>query len=171
MMKAGLQPPISVAFAAFLEGGMSINVAARNARNVPSIARALGCRFSRDRRRLTVFLSRAQAAAVLADLRGNGAVAVVFAEPSTHESWQFKGGDAREEPLARGDAGRIRAYVETFVQGVRPLGHPPDLIRLLFAGPREAPVPADWAAVAFTPTAVFTQTPGQAAGEPLRSDP
>lgn len=160
--------PISAAFATFLEGGMSINVAARDARNLPSIARALGCRFSLDRRRLTVFLSRAQAAAVLADVRANGAVAVVFVEPSTHKSWQFKGGDAREEPLARGDAGRIRSYVETFVRDVTPLGHPPDLIRLLFAGPRETPPPDDWAAVTFTPAAVFTQTPGQAAGKPLR---
>jgi hypothetical protein len=159
---------ISRDFATFLEGGMSINVAARDARNLPSIARALGCRFSRDRRRLTVFLSRTQATAVLADVRDNGAIAVVFAEPSTHKSWQFKGGDAREEPLARGDGGRIRAYVETFVRDVTPLGHPPDLIRLLFAGPREAPPPEDWTSVTFSPAAVFTQTPGQAAGEPLR---
>jgi hypothetical protein len=159
---------ISAAFATVLEGGMSINVAARDARNLPSISRALGCRFSRDRRRLTVFLSRAQAAAVLADVRDNGAVAVVFADPSTHESWQFKGADAREEPLARGDAGRIRTYVETFVRDVTPLGHRPELIRLLFAGPRETPPPDDWAAVTFTPADVFTQTPGQAAGEPLR---
>jgi hypothetical protein len=159
---------IRAPFATFLEGGMSINVAARDVRNLPSIARALGCRFSRDRRRLTVFLSRTQSPAVLADLRENGAIAVVFAEPSTHKSWQFKGDDAREEPLARGDSGRIQAYVETFVRDVTALGHPPDLIRLLFTSPRESPAPGDWTAVTFTPAAVFTQTPGQAAGEPLR---
>lgn len=162
------EPLLSAPFATFLEGGMSINVAARDARNLPSISRALGCRFSRDRRRLTVFLSRSQAAAVLADVRENGAIAVVFADPATHESWQFKGGDAREEPLARGDAGRIRAYVETFVRDVTPLGYPPDLIRLLFTSPREAPAPGDWTTVTFTPAAVFTQTPGQAAGERVR---
>ena len=43
-----------------------------------------------------------------------------------------------------------------------------DLIRLLFASPREAPAPGDWTAVSFTPAEVFTQTPGQAAGQLVR---
>lgn len=159
---------LSAPFATFLEGGMSINIAARGAGNLPSIARAMGCRFSRDRRRVTVFLSRAQSAGLLADVREHGTVAVVFSEPATHRSWQFKGADAREEPLARGDAGRIQAYVETFVRDVAPLGHPPELVRTLFASPRSSEPPADWTAVTFTPTDVFTQTPGLAAGEPVR---
>ena len=167
-MNKEFAPLLGPTFAAFLEGGMSINVAARGAGNLPSIARALGCRFSGDRRRLTVFLSRSQSAAVLADVQEHGAIAVVFAQPSTNQSWQFKGRDARVEPLGRGDGGRIRAYVESFVEGVARLGYPPDRIRLLFASPREAPAPEDWAAVTFTPTDVFTQTPGQSAGQPLR---
>ena len=161
-------PLVGPTFATFLEGAMSINVAARGAGNLPSITRALGCRFSGDRRRLTVFLSRSQSAAVLADVQEHGVIAVVFAQPATHQSWQFKGRDARVGPLARGDAGRIRAYVEAFVGDVAMLGYPPDRIRLLFASPREVPAPEDWAAVTFTPTEVFTQTPGQSAGQPLR---
>jgi hypothetical protein len=61
-------------------GGVSIIVAGRDARNETTVARAVGCRMAEDGRRITVFLSAAQSGALLADVRANGCVAVVFSE-------------------------------------------------------------------------------------------
>lgn len=148
---------------------MSVCVASRGRGGIPAVSRALGCRVSRDRRRLSVYLSRSQAADILEDVRANGTIAVVASHPVTHRSYQFKGTDAAVTPLGRGEPARIRAYVETFLRVVEPEGYSPRLIRALFAGPRETP--EDWVAVTFTPTSAFSQTPGPSAGDPLGDAP
>jgi len=157
------------ALVALLEGGVSVCVATRGRDGLPSLSRALGCKVSRDRRRLSVFLARSQAADVLEDVRAHGAIALVASHPLTHRSYQFKGTDAAVRPLGRGEAARVRAYVETFVRVVEPEGYSPRLIRALFASPPETP--EDWVAVTFTPTSAFSQTPGPSAGDPLGEAP
>ena len=84
-------------------GGVSIIVAGRDARNETTVARAVGCRMAEDGRRITVFLSAAQSGALLADVRANGCVAVVFSEPTTHRAIQLKGTDAAIVPLTAED--------------------------------------------------------------------
>jgi hypothetical protein len=148
---------------ALMRGAASIHVASRNADNVASVARALGCRVADDVSRVTTFLWAAQARDVLADLQDCREVAVVFSRPSTHRTIQLKGEDACVGPLAPGDLERIGAYVEAFVQELSSIGYAEAIGRTLLAFD-----PADVVAVSFTPDAAFRQTPGPDAGAPLR---
>ncbi|MGE5622418.1 MAG: hypothetical protein ACM3WS_04605 [Bacillota bacterium] len=154
---------IDAAHAAFIEGGVSITVAACDRANMPFLARACGCKVTGDGR-VTIFVSATQAAQVLTCARDNGAVAVVFSQPSTHRTLQLKGSDAAVGPLADGDLQRIRAYREAFAQDVQKLGFAKILIRTLLSYPS-----GDIVALGFTPSEAFSQTPGPKAGEPLRA--
>lgn len=147
---------------ALMRGAVSIHVASRNAANVPSVARAIGCRVADDLARVAVFLSAAQAHDVLADVRACGRVAVVFTRPTTHETIQIKGDDARVCPLEEGDPERIERYADAFVREIASIGFADAIGRTLLA--RD---PADVVAVTFTPDAAFRQTPGPDAGKPL----
>lgn len=162
------QPPgIPERLAAFLHGGLAFSVASRGPDNVPSVARALGCHLTADQRRLRVLLSRPQTEGLLADFRANGAIALVCTEPSTHRSLQVKGRDAVvEEALDRADGLRAQAHRESFLAEVVPLGYPEALIRTFLACADE-----DLAAVTFTPTEAYDQTPGLHAGDPLPEGP
>lgn len=159
-------PLLDAEHAAFLEGGVSITAGARDGRRVPSLARALGARVSADRRQVTIFFSRRQARPLLAALEENGALAVVFNEPHTHRALQLKATDAREVQLDPGDALRVEAYRQAFVDEVGPLGFPEPLVRALLRIPDE-----DLVAVAFTPGSAHLQTPGPQAGTPLGEAP
>ncbi|GEM_PF-854710 len=170
-MSHASHPWVTETLVSFLQGGVSISVAARGPDNLASMSRACGCRFSRDRRKLTIFLSRIQAAELLRDVAADGRIAVVISDPATHRSWQFKGTDASVAALGRGDASRLQAYVESFVRSTESLGYSPALIRALFSNPPGAGEPEHWAAVTFTPTCAFSQTPGIAAGNPLEGNP
>ena len=149
---------------AFVQRRVSMTVAARDANQAPTSARAYGCKLSDDGRVLTVFVSRPQAAALLRDVEDNHAVAVVFSRPTTNRTMQFKGTDARVTSLAPGDAQTIAAYVGSFVVELQPLGFPAPFVHAAFATR-----PDEMAAITFTPTDAFAQTPGPGAGERLRN--
>jgi hypothetical protein len=155
-------PSFDDAHAAFMQGGVSVHVASRSPANVPSVARALGCRIAPDRTRVTVFLSAAQAHELVADLRTSRMAAAVFSRPSTHQTIQIKGDDATVGPLADGDLARIAAYADALVRDLQSLGYSEAFGRALVDFR-----PADLVAVAFTPKAAFQQTPGPRAGAPL----
>jgi len=148
--------------AAFIQGGMSMHAASRDAANVASLCRGLGCRVSADRTRVTVFLLASHSGAMLADFRANRRVALVVTQPSTHRTVQLKGEDAELEPLQDDDHHRIARQREGFVRDLVKLGYQGSLGEFLTAGSR-----GDVVAVGFTVTAAFIQTPGPAAGTPL----
>ena len=155
-------PPLPAEHAAFMQGGVSIIVAARNADNDTTVSRALCCRVSADRRRVTLFLSAAQSGALLADVRANGVIAVVFNEPSTHRAIQLKGTDAAVVPLPADHAHELAAYRRLMVEEVRPRGVSEAFVKTILAAS-----PGDVVALAFTPAAAFLQTPGPKAGTQL----
>ena len=155
---------IDAELAAFIEGGVSILAASRDAGRVPNLARAVGCRVSADRTRVTLFLLASKSGALLADFRDNGAIAVVFSQPSSHRTVQLKGAGVALAALEEGDAVRIARYREAFVREIAAIGWEPSLPATLLAGAR-----GDVVAVAFTVTAAFVQTPGPAAGTPLKA--
>jgi hypothetical protein len=162
-MRAAVDPPLlDEENAAFATSGLMVSVAARNEANVPSVARALGCRISPDRRRVTVLLVAAQSAPVLRDLRANGRIAVVFTQPSTHRTIQLKGSDARIEAALPGDTSLVRQAAARLVRDMAAVGFPASFVETMFAHAAE-----DLLAVAFTPAAGFAQTPGPQAGKPL----
>jgi hypothetical protein len=155
--------PIEEELAAFLCGPVSISAASRAAGNVPALVRCSGCRVSADRRRVTLYLARSKSAPVIDAVRATGAVAVVFSLPSSHRSVQLKGTDAEVGDPTPGDAEAVARYIEAFVGEIEPLGYSGAMGRaLLWLDP------ADLAALTFTPSAAFVQTPGPGAGAPLR---
>jgi hypothetical protein len=149
--------------AGFLQRGVGISVAACDSDNVPTLVRACGCCVSDDRRRITVFVSATQAAPLLKCIRKNGAVAVVFSEPSTHRTVQIKGSDTVVGGLADGDLQAITGYRSAFARELATLGYDEILVRTLFSYPS-----ADVVGLSFTPSEAYSQTPGPKAGEPLR---
>lgn len=150
----------------FVEGAVSIIVAARDAANMPELVRAQGCRVGRDRGRVQLFVQTAQAQALFDDLRRNGRLAVVFTSPSTHRSLQLKGDDASIARARPADAARVAAYREAMVVELGSIGISEALARALLAGDDDT-----LSVVAFTPAAAFVQTPGPDAGRPLEPAP
>ncbi|BBL70617.1 hypothetical protein [Methylogaea oryzae] len=156
---------LSAAHVAFMQRGISISLGSCGADHVPNLSRGIGCRIDGDRRRLTVFVSAAQSAALLADIRANGLIAAVFSEPSTHRTLQVKGRDGAIAALDDGDLRRIAFYREAFLLEISALGFNPTIARSLLHCPDD-----DITAVAFTVAEAYTQTPGPDAGAPLRAD-
>ena len=157
-------PLLDEAAAAFLHRpGISITAASRDDRNVPRIGRCLGCRVTADRQRVTVLIAAEQYRAFFDALAASRTIAVVFSYPSTHQTLQLKGTDARVEPLAQEDVQLAERHVNNFVEELGSLGYNRDVVRT-----------THWCdvselrAVTFTPTAAFEQTPGPGAGAPLR---
>ncbi|HTO47405.1 MAG TPA: hypothetical protein VML91_07180 [Burkholderiales bacterium] len=159
-MSVSGEPLLDAEHAAFIQGAVSIVAGSRDAANVPRLARALGCRVSDDRRRVTVFLAAFQAAALLAAIRAEGAIAVAFNLPSTHRAFQLKGTDATVVPLDASDVEWAKRYADAFVADIGLLGYSGALGRALLWFE-----PAELTGVTFTPSAAFEQTPGPRAGE------
>lgn len=146
----------------FIRGGVSISLAACGGDRRPSINRALGCKLLAGGRQVAVFLNRSQAAELLANIGASGRVANVFSLPSTNRTLQLKGDDAVVADFDAGDLPIIVGHIADFVAEVVPLGVPENVVRAIFAYD-----PADLVAIVYTPSAVFSQTPGPKAGEPL----
>lgn len=157
-------PILSETQVAFLESGVSINVASvsGDGNPYPPLARACGCQVSADRRQVAVLLSATQAAALFAGLRASGSVAVVFNLPSTHHSLQLKGRDARVTAPAADDPARAAAYRDAFAADLARIGFSDAYARAVIP-----PTDASLARVVFTPDSVFDQTPGGNAGQRL----
>lgn len=147
---------------AFITGAVSIVAASRGPNNMPTVARAAGCRVSADGRRIALFFAASQAAALLDSIRATGAVSAVFSQPSTHRTIQLKGADGRVGALQEGDGELIARYADAFVRELCPLGYAEQLVRAVVWGPEE-----DFVTVSFSPSAAFDQTPGPRAGAPL----
>lgn len=150
------------ALAMFVQQAVSIVVASRDAANVPSLTRGIGCRVAADRRTVTVFVAAAQAGALLADLLASGVIAVVFSQPSTHRTFQLKGVDAVRVAMTDVDRGSVARYADMMVGELQGLGFSEAFTRAMVAG-----APTDIVAIAFTPSSAFDQTPGPRAGAKL----
>jgi hypothetical protein len=141
---------------------LSILAASRGPSNIPFVARALGCRLSPDIGQVTLFFSAADAREMFAHIAANHMIAAVFALPSTHQALQLKGSDARVEPLRENDFHLVNSYRKAFVGHLEELGFSSALIEtLLDCGS------SDLAAVTFTPSSAFSQTPGPKAGQAI----
>lgn len=158
-MSSGTENFIDEALATFSQGGVSITVGACDQNRRPCQVRGAGCRISRDRDRITIFVSAQQGAAVLDCLRNESAITVVFSQPTTHRTFQVKGERAQIAPLASGDEEIMANYRKAFAQEVKPLGFDEPLIQTLFAFPA-----TDILSLTFAPVEAFLQTPGPNAG-------
>lgn len=144
-----------------LEGeGASLTVAGRDAGNVPSVAVALGCRV--EGAEVVVVLDRRHAREVLACFEDNGRIAIVSSRPSTHETLQLKGVDARVGPVDARDLAAVRAHRATLARDLEPIGFGAPFTEAMLAHAVD-----DLVAVRFEPVDAFDQTPGPRAGRKL----
>lgn len=157
---------LDAAQAEFLGGPVAINAASHDADRMPSITRCFGCKVSSDRREVVVFLSEPRSRAILRDLAAGAPIAVVFSRPKTHATLQLKGTRARIQPLAPGDREIMLASGAAFSAEIMALGYAEAFSRALMAPAADPAV-----GVAFTPDAVFEQTPGPKAGMRLEPKP
>ena len=158
----GRPQPLDAGHAAFIQGPVSVIVASRNAELVADVVRGCGCRVSRDRRQLTVLVEPGRASTLLDDVATNGMIAVVFSQPSTHQTIQLKGTDARVVRVTAADRAAARQHLRDWTADLGRIGFDAPFSAALHGGTGEL------AAIRFTPTAAFQQTPGPAAGQPLR---
>lgn len=160
-MDAAPASPLGPEQAALMTGRVSIIAGSRDAGHQPHLMRACGCRLSDDRRRVTLLMPRARSEPVLADLRDNGRIAVVFTEPTSNRTLQLKGGDAEVAPCRAADAELAERYAQGFAAEIGQLGFESVVARAILGHGEEL------VAVHFTVAAAFEQTPGPGAGEPL----
>jgi hypothetical protein len=155
--------PLDAELASFIQGGVSVVIASSDGALEPDVVRGCGCRVSRNLRRVTVFYDRARGDGLLQDFAANGRIAVVFSQPSTHRTIQLKGVDAGTVRSAASDLALARAHREKWMEELCRLGYTRE-----FSAAVWGPLPESLAAISFTPTAAFQQTPGPAAGQQLR---
>jgi hypothetical protein len=159
-------PPLSPDCIAFLHGRVSIIAASRSAGREPHLVRAVGCHIDATGERVTLLLAISHAGELLADIRANGRIAVVFSEPSSHRTVQLKGSDAAAVPLEEEHCRLLAAYRQRMVPELAIFGFDEAWVRALLGCSGAEIVP-----VRFTPREAWLQTPGPQAGEPLREAP
>jgi hypothetical protein len=150
---------------AFIAGdGISCSVAARDASNQPSVAKALAVRVLPDRRTIEVFVDAERSVALLRDLRAGSPLAFVCSEPASHRTMQLKGSTATLEAVTAPDVAYVAAKVDAVVAHISPLGYRREGLRAYFGFE-----PATLTKIVFVATAAFAQTPGPGAGARLGS--
>lgn len=160
-MDPALPSPIGPEQAALMTHRVSIIVASRDANLHPHLMRALGCRVSGDRRRVTLLMAEGRSRRVLDDLRANRRIAVVFTEPSSNRTLQLKGDDAEVRACGDDDGALAERYLQGFIDEIGQLGFAAEVAHTILGHDD------DLVAVHFTVAEAFEQTPGPDAGRPL----
>lgn len=156
------EPLLTDDVARFMQSGISISVASRDVRRVPSLARSAGCSVSADRQEVTLLLLPSQARQLLADIAASGVLAAVFSSPSTNRTLQVKGRALAIRAATAEDIALAARQRELFANVLIPLGYAHDLAFAVHC--RDI---SRMMAVVFTPTDIFEQTPGPKAGTRL----
>lgn len=142
----------------FIRMGVAIDLATCDASLVPELTVGCGCRVPRSREYVTVLVDRDTAANFLETLARRRVIAATFGRPSTHESVQLKGVDARIGEASARDHALFAAYLERFSVDMALIGYPP-AVSAAYVG-----TGAHLVTVSFAPLAAFRQTPGPDAG-------
>jgi hypothetical protein len=150
---------IDTELATFLQEGVGIHIASRNAALEPNGSRALAVKVDADGRHLEVYLAKVAAARIIQDLQSNGQAAVGFGRPVDDRSCQVKGlflgvRDATDE-----ERPFITGQWERFLGNLEKIGIPRAATRAWITWPVVA--------IRLRPNAIFDQTPGPGAGAPI----
>lgn len=155
--------PIGPQQAELIGRRVSIIVGSRDAALRAHLMRALGCSLSADRRQVTVLINQHSAEQVLADLRANGHIAVVFSEPTTHRTLQLKGIDAQVLDCDADGEALAERHLQRFIAELADIGLPAEVARTLLT--RDGGL----VALRFTVREAYDQTPGPQAGTALHA--
>lgn len=146
----------------FIHGPVSILVATHDANLIPNQTRGFGCIVAADATTLTVCVASSQAGAVLADIRDNAAIAVVFCRPSSDQALQIKASDAAIVATTREAILTAQRYREKMIGEIQPLGFTPEMLGAAFGI-----AASDVVAIRCTPHTAYEQTPGPNAGSAI----
>jgi len=144
----------------FLEGPVSIIVAARADGLATELMQAVGARVNDDGT-LSVIVARDEGPLVLRAIDTSRSIAVVFSRPSTHQTVQLKSSDARWAPATEVERAVALGYRSALRNELASVG---------FGGAyADAIVGAsnDLISIRFTPHEAYQQTPGPNAGAAL----
>jgi hypothetical protein len=150
---------IDPSLAEFLEEGLGIHLGTRNARLEPNGVRAVAAFVEPDGHHLVAFVPNVAIARVLPDLEANGQAAVVFGRPIDDRSCQLKGDFLEARPGRPDEQARVIAQFERFRDNLARIGIPRENSARWVTWPATA--------VRVKVTALFEQTPGPSAGDPL----
>lgn len=143
----------------FLESPVSVLLGTRDADMRPACARLMGARFSADRTGVTVLLPCATGERSLANIRDNGLVAVTFSRVSDNRSFQLKGRCAPPREPTPDEIEVQRRYRAAYAEALHEVGMARATAARLTIEPSVA--------LDVTIEAIFQQTPGPVAGQPL----
>jgi len=152
-------PRIPDELASFLESGVAIVVATRDAAMRPMGAMACGVRVHDDRETLTLFLYEHAARELAANLADNGLIAADFDLPTSHRACQVKGTVVTTRPAHDSERALVQRQMEGFGADLEQIGFPR-------AGTRAW---QSWPCTALDVKVrhVFEQTPGPGTGGPI----
>ena len=151
---------LSEEVASFLTSGLSLNVATASRDLEPHGARAFAAVVEPDREHVVVFVHESAAPDLVRDLAENPRGALTFGRPADHRTAQIKGDYLGSRGAVESDRTEVLRQTEGFIRSLEAIG----IARAATAG--WDPWPA--VALRFRATALFEQTPGPGAGEPLR---
>lgn len=157
-------PLLTAEQAAFVASGLSVNIGTSDAGGNPWATRGLAARVSADRRHCTVWFAESQSGDLVRALRAGGRIAVVLSQPSSHRTIQLKGADAAIARFDPADATLLARQLEGFAADLLKIGFDRPFTRALLDAPHD-----DIVAATFRVDQAFIQTPGPAAGQPLRA--
>lgn len=141
---------------------VSMNLATRDRNLIPAVSRAYGCHVSPDLKTVTLFIHGAHNQMLLDNIQANRVIAAVFSRPSSHQTIQLKGIDARRAEVTSADHAVISDYRQSFIEELQSLGYPHTFTEVMLL-----PLDKLDTAISFTPIEAFTQTPGPQAGKKL----
>lgn len=145
----------------FMQSGVSMSLASRDAALRPSVTRGLGCRVLPGGE-VRVYVDAPLSAQLLRDVADSRQVAVVFSDIVRHRTLQVKATDARVAALDADDQRAADGYSARFAEAVVGLGYPAAVPAALLGA-----TPTLRMAVVFHPHEGFEQTPGPQAGQRL----
>lgn len=155
--------PLLEAETAFMQSGLSLVVASRNAQNRPSSALVLACRVRDKGKLINIIVRPSQCPDLLRDVREYGVIAFGCSQIDTHRSLQIKSRQARVGIVDADDIGAIVAQTSAFIENVVSFDHIPEAVMRSYTHFELH----DLAVISFVPEEIFTQTPGPNAGARL----
>jgi hypothetical protein len=142
----------------FLAGGVAVQVGTASNAGKPQAANAWGPRVNPNGT-VTVFLDTDASGPTLANLAMNGRIAVIFADPITYRSIQFKGKWLTSAVPTEDERAWVRRHRDLFASTTVLVGDNPEAMRNRWL--------QDTTRIDFSVERAFDQTPGPNAGREL----
>ena len=162
MHSTGPLPPLAAlpaGFAEMMASGVSCIVSSCSPALRPSIMRAVGTQVVPGATEITVFLVRSQAHQLLQDIADTGRMAVVFSQPASHRTVQFKARQPRVRPACEADRPVLQRYLAAMEVELAQVDIGVPFARAMFSHELD-----DVVALDFVPEEAFDQSPGPKAG-------